>query len=147
MEGDSLDSVVGDVTRYIERVGGNILRTDRWGLRRLAYPIRDNWEGHYFLMYVEFEPEAIAEFEQSLHLLEPVMRHLIVLSQDKVGREEPRSEDSLDLEDDWDEGDVEDGSAEDGSAEDGSAEDGGAEDGGAEDGSAEDGSAEDGGDE
>ena len=75
---DDLTAVKERVTDLIERSGGKVVKTEPWGLRRLAYPVRDQWEGQYVLLHLELEPQGVAEIEHDLRLVEPVMRHLIV---------------------------------------------------------------------
>ena len=78
LEDDDLTAVKERVTSLIERSGGKVVQAEPWGLRRLAYPIRDQWDGQYVLLHLELEPQAVAEFERDIRLVEPVMRHLIV---------------------------------------------------------------------
>jgi small subunit ribosomal protein S6 len=78
MDEDGLTTVVETVEGLVKRSGGEVTRVDNWGLRRLAYPIRNQWEGQYVLMRVELEPQGVAELERGLLLTEPVMRHLVV---------------------------------------------------------------------
>ena len=75
---DDLTAVKERVTDLIERSGGKVVKTEPWGLRRLAYPIQDQWEGQYVLLHLELEPQGVAELEHDVRLVEPVMRHLIV---------------------------------------------------------------------
>ena len=75
---DDLTAVKERVTDLIERSGGKVVKTEPWGLRRLAYPVRDQWEGQYVLLHLELEPQGVAELEHDIRLVEPVMRHLIV---------------------------------------------------------------------
>ena len=75
---DGLTAVTENVQALVERGGGTVVKLDPWGLRRLAYPIQDVWEGQYVLMRLEMDPQAVAPLERSLKLLEEVMRHLIV---------------------------------------------------------------------
>jgi small subunit ribosomal protein S6 len=78
LEGDDLAAVVEQVTSLVERNSGEVARVESWGLRRLAYPIRKQWEGQYVLMQLELEPQGVAGLERDLGLVEPVMRHLVV---------------------------------------------------------------------
>jgi small subunit ribosomal protein S6 len=78
MDEDGLTTVLETVEGLVKRSGGEVTRVDNWGLRRLAYPIRNQWEGQYVLMRVELEPQGVAELERGLLLVEPVMRHLVV---------------------------------------------------------------------
>jgi small subunit ribosomal protein S6 len=79
-DGD-LQGTVENVSTVIDRNGGQVTKTDPWGVRRLAYPIQDVREGLYVYMDVEAEPEAIAPIERDLHMMDSVMRHLIIRSE------------------------------------------------------------------
>jgi len=78
IEGDDLTTAVEAVKSLIERGGGEITKVEPWGLRRLAYPIQDQWEGQYVLMQFNLEPQGVSAFEHDLGLNEQIMRHLIV---------------------------------------------------------------------
>jgi len=75
---DSLTAVVETAKGLVERSGGEVAQVEPWGLRRLAYPIQDQWEGQYVLMQLELEPQGVAELERGLGLTEQIMRHLVV---------------------------------------------------------------------
>jgi small subunit ribosomal protein S6 len=78
LDGDELDNVINDVEELIKRNNGTVTKVKPWGLRRLAYPIKKQQEGRYFLMEFDLEPQSITEMERVLKLTEPVIRHLIV---------------------------------------------------------------------
>jgi len=78
IDGDDLTAVIETVENLVKRSGGNVTLVKPWGLRRLAYPIREQREGQYVLMQLELESQAVAELERSLGLLEQVIRHLVV---------------------------------------------------------------------
>ena len=71
--GDVLEKVKG----WITEAGGTINKVDPWGKRQLAYPIRKQNNGQYFLLNIQDAPEFVAELERNLRFLEPVMRFLI----------------------------------------------------------------------
>lgn len=74
---DEVDAAVGGIQGLIESAGGEVLLTDNWGRRRLAYPIKHHFEGTYVLKHLKLSPERIAEFESALHLNEDILRHLL----------------------------------------------------------------------
>ena len=78
VDGDDFTAVVERVTSLIERNSGKITQVNDWGLRRLAYPIQDQWEGHYVFMLLELEPHVVIGLDRSLILIEQVIRHLVV---------------------------------------------------------------------
>jgi small subunit ribosomal protein S6 len=69
--------VVDRVQNWINEGGGTVNKIDPWGKRKLAYPIRKQNEGQYFLLHIQITPNFVAEMERNLRFLEPVMRFLI----------------------------------------------------------------------
>jgi small subunit ribosomal protein S6 len=57
--------------------GGMVTEQERWGLRRLAYPINGYVEGHYALMRFACGVAHTRELERNLIAAEDVLRHLI----------------------------------------------------------------------
>ncbi|MGD2155920.1 MAG: 30S ribosomal protein S6 [Anaerolineales bacterium] len=71
------EEIVSRIQGWITDGGGSIENIDPWGKRKLAYPIRKQKEGQYFLFQTQLTPDFVAELERNLRLLEPVMRFLI----------------------------------------------------------------------
>jgi len=69
--------VIERITKMITDNGGEILKTDLWGSRQLAYEIRDFRDGYYVYLDVAFSPEFGTEFKQSLRYIEPVIRYML----------------------------------------------------------------------
>jgi small subunit ribosomal protein S6 len=65
------------VKGWITEAGGKVSKTDIWGKRKLAFPIRKQKEGQYVLMKTEMAPSFCSELERNLRFLEPVMRFII----------------------------------------------------------------------
>ena len=78
LDGDELDGVVNNVEELIKRNDGKVTKVDPWGLRKLAYPIKKQQEGRYFLMEFDLVPQGVREVERVLKLTESVIRHMIV---------------------------------------------------------------------
>ncbi len=72
------EALSANVQGIIEN-GGTLLKVDAWGKKRLAYPIQKRTEGYYVLYIFESAPSFIAELNQSLRVIEAIMRHMIVL--------------------------------------------------------------------
>jgi small subunit ribosomal protein S6 len=58
--------------------GGEVTKTEYWGLRSLSYRIRNNRKGHYLHLNVRASAEAIAELERQERLSDDVLRYLTV---------------------------------------------------------------------
>ena len=62
---------------YLENAEAEVFDFKDVGLRRLAYTIKGQKEGRYYLAHFKMNPQRVKEFEQSLQLLEVVLRELI----------------------------------------------------------------------
>jgi small subunit ribosomal protein S6 len=58
--------------------GGEVTKTEYWGLRSLSYRIRKNRKGHYLHLNVRAPAEAITELERQERLSDDVLRYLTV---------------------------------------------------------------------
>jgi small subunit ribosomal protein S6 len=63
--------------------GGEVKRTESWGLRNLAYKIKKNRKGHYTLFHFDAPHKAIVELERNMGHNEDVLRFMTV-SIDKI---------------------------------------------------------------
>ena len=77
LDDSAFNDVVNRVTSWITDSGGEVVNTDLWGKRRLAYPIQKQLEGYYVLMSTQIDPTFCSKLEHNLGLQEPVMRFLL----------------------------------------------------------------------
>ncbi len=78
VEEEDLEKLTARVGQMIVDGGGEVVRLESWGRRRLAYPIRRFREGHYLVAHIQMEPEAISGLRGRLALTEEVIRYLLV---------------------------------------------------------------------
>ncbi len=78
LESDAKNAVLEKVRGLITRFGGTITSEDDWGKRRFAYEVHKVKEGFYVFIKFQAEPEAIAEIEHRIRIVENVYRYLIV---------------------------------------------------------------------
>ena len=57
---------------------GQVLKVDPKGKRRLAYPINKKRESQDIILSLQTPPQALPEMERYLKLSEPVLRYLLV---------------------------------------------------------------------
>ncbi len=62
--------------------GGEVRKSEYWGLKSFAYPIRKYRKGHYLLMNIAAPAPALHEMERLMGLDEDVVRHLTVRVED-----------------------------------------------------------------
>jgi len=77
LDEETTAAVIDRVTNMITENGGEILKTDVWGSKQLAYEIKDFREGYYVYLEVQFPPEFGTELKQNLRYIEPVVRYLL----------------------------------------------------------------------
>ena len=78
MEEEATEAVIGKFEALIANNGGNVVKTDRWGKRRLAYEIQDQPEGYYVLMNFESPTAAVAELDRVMKITDEILRHMII---------------------------------------------------------------------
>ena len=77
LDEEALTTLEETVKSWIEAVEGRTTNVERWGKRKLAYPIRKRSEGYYFILETEMPPQAGRAIERDLGLSEQVLRYLI----------------------------------------------------------------------
>ena len=79
---DASDDQVADlhtqVEAIVQRIGGQIEKTDNWGRRRLAYEIGRHKEGTYVLEVINGTGELMKEIDRRLRVSDQIIRHLVV---------------------------------------------------------------------
>jgi small subunit ribosomal protein S6 len=75
---DEVNNAVERVSALIRNAGGEVLTVENWGRRRLAYPIRQYFEGSYVLTTLRMPPAGAAGLEAALVISEEVIRHLLI---------------------------------------------------------------------
>ena len=58
--------------------GGEVVKVEEWGKRRLAYAIDYKTEGYYVLMYMTAPADLPRELERNLQISESVLRYLVI---------------------------------------------------------------------
>ena len=70
------------IEEVLKNLGGTVSKTDVWGKRALAYPIRKKNEGYYVLFNFELEPAQTFELRRILGLRQNVYRQLVIVLDD-----------------------------------------------------------------
>ena len=90
LEEESIRAVTDRATETLHALGGKVIRTDRWGKRRLAYELNHRVEGYYVLLEASAEPTAMAEMDRLLSLADEVVRHKVIHLPGSVAGRGPR---------------------------------------------------------
>ena len=73
-----VDALAENATKIIQDNGGNVVKTETWGLRSLAYRIAKNRKAHYVMLDLDAPAQAIAELERQSNINEDVIRFLTI---------------------------------------------------------------------
>jgi small subunit ribosomal protein S6 len=73
-----VDALVEDITKIVTEGKGKVGKTEYWGLRNLAYPIKKSRKAHYSLLNIDGPGDLIAEIERRHRINEDVLRFLTV---------------------------------------------------------------------
>ena len=82
-EEEVIDATIEKVEALIARVGGTVEKVDRWGKRRLAYPVKKFTDGFYVLVDFKSVPAEIKEIDRVMKINDEILRHLIVKHDEK----------------------------------------------------------------
>jgi small subunit ribosomal protein S6 len=83
LEDATRDKLAEDVRKRIEK-DGNLKHEDTWGVRKLAYEIRQRTEADYRWLRFEASPELLDQLDHSLKIADGVLRF-------RIFRVDPRS--------------------------------------------------------
>ena len=72
------DAIIAKFSNIIEEKGGKVANVDKWGIKKLAYPIKFKTEGFYVLMNFESTAEASQYVDRLMLITDNVLRCLIV---------------------------------------------------------------------
>jgi small subunit ribosomal protein S6 len=78
-----IDELIQLVDQITVAAGGKVLKVERWGKRRLAYPIAHREEGIYVLMTLECQPQHVKEVDRRYRMNDRILRHLTVRVEDE----------------------------------------------------------------
>ena len=78
IEDDARTATVEKAKEYITRAGGTVTEVEDWGKKKLAYDIQKMSEGFYYFIQFDAAAEVPAELEQSVRIMDNVLRFLCV---------------------------------------------------------------------
>ena len=76
LNAEGVDALTDKLSKVITDKKGKIISSEYWGLRNLAYKINKSPRGHYVLLNIDAEYDAVAELERIMGFNEDVVRIL-----------------------------------------------------------------------
>ena len=74
---EAKDALIAKIEDLVNKNGGVIEKTERWGLKKLQYPINYKSEGFYVLTTFEAEKSFVEELKRVIGITDGIIRRLI----------------------------------------------------------------------
>jgi len=91
IESEGVESIIEDIQNLVSGSGGQVIKVDRWGKKRLAYEVKGNRDGYYGLINFEADPQFIQRLGRYYGLTEQIIKYMTVRAEElPEPRREPR---------------------------------------------------------
>ena len=78
MTDEAVETRINGISEFITAREGAIDAVDKWGKKKLSYPIKHFLEGSYVLTRFKMSPARCKELEANLRISEDIIRHLLI---------------------------------------------------------------------
>lgn len=79
LEDEQIETTLTRIQETLKTNGAEISEIERWGRKRLAYPIQKSKSGYYAIFRFESPTETIKELERIYRLDETIVRYLTIM--------------------------------------------------------------------
>ena len=87
IEESRVDEALAKIRELIKSNGGAILKTEKWGKKRLAYRVKKNRFGVYLNLYHTLEPSGVIDLEKKYKLFDLIIKFMVLhLADDELER-------------------------------------------------------------
>ena len=74
---EARDALIAKFEDTVKNLGGTVLSTDKWGVKKLAYPINYKSDAFYVLMTFEANGDSIKELDRIAGITDGIHRRMI----------------------------------------------------------------------
>ena len=85
---DEITTIIQNTNSIIEGEGGSVIFLNKWGMKKLAYPIKKELQGYYVFCDFATTPAAVSEVERKFRIDDSVLKYLTVKLSDSISPEE-----------------------------------------------------------
>ena len=78
LSAESAEAANEAILTTLREAGAEIIKTDAWGKRMLAYPIDKHLEAYYYVNYMKLDSLAVKAIRQQFNINENIIRHMFV---------------------------------------------------------------------
>jgi small subunit ribosomal protein S6 len=88
LENEQINAELKKVEDIIQSHGATISDINRWGRRKMAYPIRKKEQGYYVIITFETDGPSITGIEHEYELNEAILRYLTIAVEKQPSKQE-----------------------------------------------------------
>lgn len=78
IDDNAVNETIDRVKNVIVSKGGEVLKTDNWGRRKLAYELNKHQKGNYVLLNFKSPPDTVLELEKLSKVVDPIIKFMVV---------------------------------------------------------------------
>lgn len=82
LDEESTQAALEKFSGLVSESGGKLEKVDKWGKRKLAYPINDFNEGYYVILTFESDADFPKELERIYKISDEVIRYMNIRLED-----------------------------------------------------------------
>ncbi|MBN1899232.1 MAG: 30S ribosomal protein S6 [Spirochaetes bacterium] len=75
---DNAEEVIGKVKELLKAGNAKVIKEEKWGSRKLAYPIGKQTQGFYVILNIEIPTSAIKQINKKLLINDNILRHMFI---------------------------------------------------------------------
>jgi small subunit ribosomal protein S6 len=83
LDENAINEIVENVKNKIIKQGGEILKSENWGSRKLAYQLNKQDKGHYIVLLFKAPPTTIQELERYAMITDTINKIMVIRIQKK----------------------------------------------------------------
>lgn len=78
LDDSAVEENVGKMKDLIVRQGGEMLKSENWGRRKLAYALNRHQKGNYILLLFKAPPSTIIELEKFCKVVDSIIKFMVI---------------------------------------------------------------------
>ncbi|GAB4482785.1 MAG: 30S ribosomal protein S6 [Thermodesulfovibrionales bacterium] len=75
---EDITAAIDKIKSLITNNGGDVLKVDNWGRRKLAYEIKKQTKGFYTMLVFKAPAATIKKLEEYYKVFDPVVKHMVI---------------------------------------------------------------------
>lgn len=75
---ENLRATIEKIKGVMQENGGQIMKVDEWGLRKLAYELNKHKKGFYVFYSLKAPSEAVRKLEEFYKIYDPVIKYMVI---------------------------------------------------------------------